>query len=294
MKAFVIACMLVLLQDPAVERAQKTLAKTPDDPSANLVMGSYHAERANWDVALPHFEKAKNPEIRAAVEAEKKLDGNQFTCVEVGDAWVKALPKAGVARQACFDRMNVHYATAWPKLEDFARSRLRDRLGKLYLPVRPGKPSTEVSLEGWGGVLGAAAKIEVVTAKVRSGACALRFSPKDPTKGTLASSKPVPVVPGKKLEVSAWVLTDGTDSAGDGFKFVVRDAKGGIPWSTGEAIRPDFPVWYRISGETVLPDDSFSIEVHIGFLSKAGALFVDDISFKMDGKELWPKGGFEP
>lgn len=290
MKALLV--LLLLAQDPAVEKAQKTLAKTPDDPAANLVMGVHFANMAKWDIALPHFEKAKSAAIRAAVEAEKKLDGNQFTAVEVGDAWVKAMSKAGPARQACFDRINVHYGAAWPKLDDFAKTKLRERLGRLYLPVAAGKPNP-AALEGWGGVLGAASRIEVVGQRVRSGTLALKYSPKDLTKGTITSSKPVPVVPGKKLEVSAWVLTDGTDSAGDSLKFVVRDSKGGVPWSSGEAIRPGFPVWVRIAGETALPEGSFSAEVHITFNSKVGALFVDDLSIKMDGKELLPKGNFE-
>lgn len=294
MRLLAVALVFALLaQDPAVEKAQKTLAKTPDDPAANLVIGVHFADAAKWDLALPHFEKAKSPDIRAAVESEKKLDGGGFTAVEVGDAWSKALGKAGPARQACLDRMSVHYAAAWPKLDDFGKAKLRERLGRLYLPVAGGKASP-AALEGWGGVLGAASKIEVVGQKVRSGALALKYSPKDLTKGTINSSKPVPVTPGKKLEVSAWVLTDGTDSAGDSFKFVVRDSKGGVPWSSGEAIRPDFPVWVRIAGETVLPEGSFGAEVHITFNSKAGALFVDDISIKMEGKELFQKGSFEP
>jgi len=289
MKLLLALTLFALVQDP-VEKAKKVLEKTPDDPAANLTMGVYCADRGKWDLALPFFEKVKSPEIRAALDAEKKLDGNQFTLVEVGDAWAKGLK--GPARQACFDRMNLHYSAAWEKLDDFGKMKLRDRLSKLYAPAAPGKPNAE-ALAGWGGVLGAASKIEIVGVKVRSGGLALRYTPKDTTKGTVTSSKPIPVTPGKKLEVSAWVLTDGTDGAGDSILFAVRDGKGGYSWSNGVPIRPDFPVWTRISGETVLPDGSFSAEVQITFNSKAGSLFVDDLSIKLDGKELLTRGNFE-
>lgn len=283
---------VALAQDLALEKAKKTLEKTPDDPAANLTMGAYYADKAKWDLALSCFEKAKSSEIRAAVEAEKKLDGNQFTAVEVGDAWSKAMSKAGPARQACFDRMNFHYATAWEKLDDFGKNKLKDRLAKLYAPLQSGKPNAD-ALGVWGGVAGAAAKVEIVGQKVRSGGFALKFSPKDLTKGTLAHSTALPVQPGKKLEVSAWVLSDGTDSAADSLKFVVRDNKNGFSWTAGETIKPNLPVWTRISSEVVIPDNSVSIEVQIGFNSKSGAVFVDDISIKIDGKEILKGGNFE-
>lgn len=292
MKSMALLLTLVLIQEPAAERAKKALEKNPEDPAANLTLGIYYAEREKWDAAIPCFEKVKQTEIRSAVEAEKKVDGNQFTAVEVGDAWSKALPKAGPARQACFDRMNVHYAAAWPKLDQFGRVQLRDRLGKLYAPTGGGRLSQE-ALAGWGGVQGAAARVEVASQLVHSGACALRFTPKDKTKGTLAHSKAMPVIVGKKIEVSAWVLSDGTDSAADGLQFVIRDNKGGFSWTAGAKAQANLPVWVRVAGETTIPDGSVSIEVQISFESKTGLLFVDDITIKQDGQELFPRGNFE-
>jgi hypothetical protein len=291
MRIALLLLLPLLAQDP-VEKARKILEKTPDDPAANLTVGLFYADGAKWDLALPCFEKVKSADIRAAVEAEKKADGNQFTLVEIGDAWAKAI-KAGPARQACFDRMNVHYAAAWDKLDDFGKAKLKERLTKLYAPPATGKGSPE-AIAGWGGVDGAAARVEVVAQRVHAGNYALKLTPKDLTKGTLAHSKAIPVVAGKKLEVSAWVLADGTDSASDSLKFAVRDTKDGFAWSVAGNVRADLPVWTRISGETVLPAGSLSVEVQIAFNSKAGAMFVDDISMKLDGKELMPKGTFEP
>ncbi len=291
MKALALLALL-LIQDPAVERAKKALEKNPDDPAANLTLAVHYAGLGKWDVALPCFEKVKSEGIRAAVEAEKKVDGNQFTSVEIADAWVKAMSKAGPARQACLDRAGIHFAAAWPKLDAFGRVQTRERLGKLYAPTGGGRLSQE-ALAGWGGVQGAAARVEVAAQLVHSGGCALRFTHKDKTKGTLAHSKAMPVIVGKKLEVSAWVLTDGTDSAADGVKFVVRDNKNGFSWTAGGAAQANLPVWVRVAGETVVPDGSVSVEVQIAFDSKAGSLFVDDISIRLDGQELFPRGTFE-
>lgn len=292
MKTLIAAVLMALVpQDPQLAKAEKALAKNPDDPAANLTLAVHHADRAQWDLALPHLAKAKSAEIRAAVDAEAQLDGNQFTAVEVGDAWAKAMGKAGPARQTCFDRMNVHYAAAWPKMDTFGRATLRERLGKLYAPA-PGRTVTQEPLSGWGGVQGAAARIEVAGQLVRSGGCSLKLSPRDKTKGTLAHSKAVPVQAGKKLEVSAWVLADGTDG-GDSLTFVVRDGKNGFSWTTGGAVKADLPVWVRVAGETALPEGSQTVEVQIGFNSKNGALYVDDLSARLDGKELFISGGFE-
>ncbi len=292
MKALTLLLALLLVQDPAVERAKKVLEKSPDDPAANLTLAVHYAERGKWDVALPCFEKVKSEGIRAAVEAEKKVDGNQFTSIEIADAWVRAMSKAGPARQACLDRAGVHFAAAWPKLDQFGRVQTRERLGKLYAPTSPGRLSQE-ALAGWGGVQGAAARVEVAAQLVHSGGCALRFTPKDKTKGTLAHSKALPVIVGKKLEVSAWVLSDGTDSAADGLQFVVRDNKNGFSWTAGDKAQANLPVWVRVSGETVVPDGSVSVEVQINFDSKTGNLFVDDISIRLDGQELLRGGNFE-
>jgi hypothetical protein len=294
MRTIIAVLLLGLLpQETPIAKAEKALVKNPDDPAANLTLGVHYADRAMWDLALPRLGKAKSAEIRAAVESERKLDGNQFTAVEVGDAWARALTKAGPARQACFDRMNFHYAAAWPKMDSFGRVTLRERLGKLYAPAVPGRPSQE-PIAGWGGVAGAAARVEVVGQMVHSGGLALKFVPKDKTKGTLAHSQAVPVQPGKKLEVSAWVLSDGTDGAADSLTFVVRDGKNGFSWTSGANVRADLPVWVRIAGETTVPEGSVTVEVQVSFGSKSGALFVDDISVRSDGKELLAAGTFEP
>ena len=236
-------------------------------------------------LALQTYEEAT---LKVAALAEKAENGPSK--VEVGDEFTKLMGKFPKRRIELLDAASLWYGKAWPDLDDAWKGKLRDRLARLYAPNQAGKPAT---LDGWGGVLGAAAKIEVVGQRVHSGAFALRFTPKNLKLGTIASSKPVAVQAGKKLEVSAWVLSDGTDGLSDGLKFVIRDQKDGFSWTCGEKIKSDSPVWVRISGETVLPEGSTSAEVQISFDSKAGVMYVDDLSINLDGKELLKTGSFE-
>lgn len=292
MKLEVAALWLVmLLQDPIIEKAKKTLEKTPDDPAANLTMGIYHAERAKWDLALACFEKAKSPEIRAAVDAEKKLDGNQFTAVEVGDAWAKAMGKAGSARQACFDRMNIHYAVAWEKLDAFGKAKLKERLTRLYTPATPVK-SGELP-KSWGGPVDLRSKAVVSSARVRSGSGALKMTPT--YAGTASIVRVEVTVPnGKVIEFSGWIASEGTDTTQDGISYKVLDKVRKPIGGKNFIFPPDSFIWTRIGDEIAFPDGAFSVLIEVILGSNKGFAWIDDLSVRVDGKEVLKGGGLEP
>lgn len=299
MKRFLTVALLGTLGSMAwagqedLKKAEAKLAGSPDDPAANLAVGRLRLAGGDPDGAVPFLLKGSEASLKAAAKAEGVTEGSKgLIALEAADLWAQAAGKNKTLRQPCLDRASWWYAKAWPDLDVFYRTKLRERLAKLYAPVQPARGGG-LALAGWGGVDGAASKIEVVSQRVHSGGAALRYTPKDKTKGTITSSKPIAVTPGKKIEVVAWVLSDETDGLTDSLKFVVRDNKNGFAWTCGEAIKPDLPAWVCIKGETTLPEGSLSVEVQITVNSKQGAVFVDDISIKQDGVELMKVGNFE-
>lgn len=281
--------MLLLLQGDPVAKAEKILAKSPDDPAANLVMAAHHASLAEWDLAIPRFEKAKSPEIRAAVDAEKKAEGNVE--VDLGDAWTRAMGKAGGARQACLDRASFWYAKAWPKLDAFGKSQLRERTAKLY---RPAAPRQGVMPEKWGGPVDPAHKVEVMSPVVHEGGAALKLSPGAKAKNaSFLRSQTLPLPKGKVVEFSAWVYSDGTDSLDDAIRLSVADAAAKPILTKAIAIPTDTPVWTRLSERVDLGDAPGRSNVEVVIFSTKGFVVVDDLSIRVDGKEVLKGGNFE-
>ena len=281
--------MLLLLQGDPVAKAEKTLAKSPDDPAANLVMAAHHASLAEWDLAIPRFEKAKSPEIRAAVDAEKKAEGNVE--VDLGDAWTRAMGKAGGARQACLDRASWWYAKAWLKLDAFGKSQLRERTAKLY---RPAAPRQGVMPEKWGGPVDPAHKVEVMPLVVHEGGAALKLVPGAKAKNASFLRSPTLALPkGKVVEFSAWVYSDGTDSLDDAIRLSVADAAAKPILTKAIVIPTDTPVWTRLSERVELGDAPGRSNVEVVIFSAKGFVVVDDLSIRVDGKEVLKGGNFE-
>ena len=84
------------------------------------------------------------------------------------------------------------------------------------------------------------------------------------------------------------MLSDGTDSEADEIRFYLD---GSI---SSKRVPKDTPIWTKISFETDTVGGSFdrgNIEVVV--FSKSGVVFVDDMSVKVDGKEVLQNGGFE-
>lgn len=282
---------VAMAQDLALEKAKKTIEKTPDDPAANLVLATFHASRAEWDAALTHFGKAKKQEINAALEAEKKADDNQFTAVEIGDAWAKAIPKSNGARQACLDRASWWYAKAWAKLDDFGKMKLRERLAKLY---RPANARQAVMPEKWGGPVDPMHKLDALSPVVHSDNAAFKLVPGAKAKNASFLRSPTIGLPkGKVVEFSAWVLSDGTDSFDDAIRFSVADASGKPLQTKALSIPTDTPVWTRLSERVELGDAPGRASIEVVSFSVKGFVVVDDFSLRVDGVEVLKGGSFE-
>lgn len=277
--------LVASLQDPPeVQKAMKTLEKRPDDSSANLIMAAYRSENGTWEEVVPHLEKVKNSSIKSALEAELKNDKASLTAVEIGDMWSKAMPRAGYGRQMCFDRMNFHYARAYPDLDDLWRVKLKERLYRLYFPARPGK-AMEGRPQGWGGITNQDCGVEITNKIAHDGGSSLKLYAKKPGANIFLQTPSVHVSKGQKVEVSAWVMSDGTEGAGDNLTFLISGSAGKRIWTYNDAIHPDMPVWTRIHAEVEAPEESFAAHLDIRITSSKGAVYIDGISIKVNGRE---------
>lgn len=196
--------------------------------------------------------------------------------VGVGDEYWKAAKKFPKERMRFMDKANESWASGWPMLDAVWKDKTRENLRKLYC----------VSAFSKGNVSGE---------RVRSGVLAARLPMPKGNEGNYHQPLKLDVaIPAgaKSIEVSAWVLADGTDSTNDDMKPCVSSGAGKLLSATGSPIPMDLPVWTRIS-QTIKGDGAQKLSLVFEFQSRSGTVYVDDVSVKVDGKELLRDGGFE-
>lgn len=212
--------------------------------------------------------------------------------VEVGDDAVKLAAKFPKKRQEAIDLASEWYGKAWPSLDDVWKAKLRDRLARLYAPVAQGRSGGIPA--GWSGSADTTSKAEVSGSCVHTGVRALSITPSTSGKLVDALGSPSVVVKGgKSLEFSAWVLSNKTNASGDKIQVQVTAADGRNVFIKEYPIQTDTPIWTKISETIVLADGATQARASFLTASSKGFILLDDVSFKLDGKELLPTGGFE-
>jgi hypothetical protein len=208
--------------------------------------------------------------------------------VGVGDEYVKLLRKYPKKRQDLLDAASDAYGKAWPDLDPVWRMKLRERLLKLYVPVVPGHGGSIP--EGWSGPVDGTHKVCLLNDRVHSGGTAAKLVPGAKARNARLLYTPEVKGAGKKIEFSVWVLSDGTTGEGEGD--TVRFWYDGT--LSSKKIPVDTPVWTKLSFEvTTIAGSTDKVAIEIVVRSREGFVYVDDLSIKIDGKELLPQGGFE-
>jgi len=136
-------------------------------------------------------------------------------------------------------------------------------------------------------------KVELAGNRVHSGGAAVRITPPATAGLREVLSCGQVQVQGKELELTAWMLSDGTDSIGDKVNFTVADATGKNLLTKEIPIGADTPVWVRLTEKFTLPPGPARAKIMFLVSSTKGAVYVDDVSIKVDGKEMLPSGSFE-
>lgn len=232
--------------------------------------------------------QSTDEELVRIAEWAKTQPENGPGAIGVGDEYFKSAKKYPKDRQKFLDQANEWWAKGWPQLDSFWKDKTRDTLRKIYAaPVSAVHP---IQKQEWttDGVV-------ATSERVHSGNFAAKLPmPKGNPDGYHQPLKNDLKLPAgcKELEISAWVLADGTNSSDDDMKPLVSDAKGKLLSATGTPIQSDIPVWTKIT--QIIPCvGAVRLQVFFEFKSRQGIVFVDDVSIKCDGKELLPNGGFE-
>lgn len=198
--------------------------------------------------------------------------------VSVGDEYYKASKKFPKERLRFIDKANEAWTSGWPMLQDVWKDKVRQNLRKMFQAQGPVAPLPKLWITD-----GASASPE----RVRTGRFGAKIlATKD---GALHHSlKATFTVPSgvKQVEVSAWVLTDETESSEDDLKVVAYGSGGNVVKADGASIPQDMPAWTKLS-VTLPTEGAQKITVYFEFRSTKGVAFVDDIDVKAGDKVLF-------
>ncbi|MGH7193476.1 MAG: formylglycine-generating enzyme family protein, partial [Candidatus Saccharimonadales bacterium] len=125
-----------------VADAIAALAKQPDDPSANEVMGKHLAStEGDWPKVLVHFSKAGDAELRAAAEREAKATDKDGPRLELADLWWNIADGVDLPehRAAFRSRAVYWYRRALPLLTGLVKARATNRIEQVNVVAARGK-----------------------------------------------------------------------------------------------------------------------------------------------------------
>lgn len=314
MKTLLAALAILLQEKPdlqkikvpeAVKKAEATLKESPDNPDANLVLGKYLAfSKGDWDLAIPCLAKGSDPFYQAL--ADKERAGAKP--LEIGDAWwtgsteveahlltgatssMKVDAKREAARLRTFftQRAVLFYGRAWPDLTGQDKERIRSCMQRVFQSSSPALKSASAPKE-W--AIDPAAKIAPTDISIHTGRKSLLMMGGKVRSTVLGQT--VALKPNAECELSGWVLSDGTDGAEDEIYAPGYSTSGKLVLHPKLAVLTDQPWWKRVSAKFTTPVDMAKMEVHFSLTSTKGAIYLDDVSLTVDGKEVLKNGSFE-
>jgi hypothetical protein len=295
--------LALLLQSkplPTKEDAEKAFAKLDKDPTdadANTIFGKYKAfVQGDYDAAMPYLVHSKDTTLRTL--AEHELDDSHVATapqkVAMGDEWVAAAKNFKPLSPIFYDRAAHWYAAGWPDLDAAWKEKARIQ-GRKLAASRPPAASKKLP-SGWvadAGLSGVQATADGTIA--RSGSYSGKLSPAAanvPNSYSALKSELLPVS-GKTLENTAFILTDGTETGGDRMYTLFFDQAGRQIQTDQSFIPADMPFWGRVVVKSNVPKDAVRTQFAVVLNSKKGNIWVDDVSMKLDGKEVLKNGSFD-
>ena len=295
--------LALLLQSkvlPSKEDAEKAFAvldKDPNDPDANTVFGKYKAfVQGDYDAAMPYLVHSKDTTLKTLAEHELDDTHNATPAQKVGmgDEWVAAAKNFKPLATIFYDRAAHWYAAAWPDLDPVWKDKARTQGKKIAISRPQGAPKKLPT--GWvadPGLSGVLPVVDGTVARVGSYSGKLSPAPANVRNSYSALKSDLLPVNGKTMETSAYLMTDGTDSGADRMYAMFFD-QAGKQIATDQAFVPqDTPFWGRIVIKSTVPKDAVRAQYSLVMNSKKGNIWVDDVSMKVDGKEIVKNGSFE-
>jgi hypothetical protein len=290
------ALLLRIGQEPVpsdVKQAIAALATSPDDQKAATTAGRWYAQTGDWEKATPLLLRGSDEALRKLSEREAAAAENAFELVEIGDEWLKLSAKTQKVRASYRARAGYWYGRGWEKLADPVwRMKLREKL--LALSGISEAPVRQAQTPIWWNLFEAGKTATVDGAVGHGGTRSLRVwnAPDDMTRKPGATSPPMMTKGGTTYKISAWVLSDGGDSPGE-IRLRFWDSSGKFLGQPGALVPPNAPYWQEVRAEVKAPDGAAKMDLQVIVISKDCRTWVDDVSVKVDDRELVQNGGFE-
>lgn len=278
-----------------VVKALDKLDKNPDDPDANTVAGKYKAfVMGDYKEGMTYLSKSNDKTLKSLADHEQDI-ANTVTPVQkvtMGDEWVTAAKKFPALSRIFYDRASQWYSLAWPDLDLRSKEKLRIQGLKLAASRPPGGARKGLP-QGWvgDGILAGMGTPVTDGAVAHTGSYSIKIVPSDEkVKNTFTQLKSdvLEIPPGKELEYAAWVLSNGTESSNDRLMLYFIEKNNGSVF-----IPTDLPFWTRVSGKLNIPDGATRVMLGAIQSSKKGNVWIDDVSIKVDGKEIIKNPSFE-
>lgn len=298
----VLSILLALSQVPSeadFKKAKETLAATPDDPEANTVAGKYLAfVQGDYDQGMVFLAKSSDKTLRTLAEHERDADhvATPAQKIGMGDEWVTAAKKFSALNLIFLDRATSWYITAWPDLTDIWKEKAREQASKMSVARPQGVARRGLPLK-WenSNPTSPTPSPALDNTIARTGSYSIRIPGADPKISTSENGIRTVSIPfaGQDVEYSAFVRTDKTEGKTDQLYISFFDDTEGLVLISAEKISTDLPFWNRVSGKVKAPANATSFRLGMVIRSKKGIGWVDDMSVKVDGKEILKNRSFE-
>lgn len=111
-------------------KAREALAKTPDDPAANLTLGTdFCLHKGNWEKGLLHLAKGADAALQLLAARDLQNPSDPPEQVAMGDGWWEQGEKEKDRRRLQLrSRAAYWYGQAYPKLSGITRAKVERRL----------------------------------------------------------------------------------------------------------------------------------------------------------------------
>lgn len=283
-----------LPSDEKVKKAELRLSESPDDPDANLVMGKHLAFRKNdWEKARAYLLKGVDSNLRKLAEREDENPQDVKGWLLVGDCFLRAAKKIPEFKSQLCERSAYWYGKAWTEVEDQEKEKLRATLRSMFQNSAAPLNKGLVGAKDWESPV-QEAKAGPTAAAAKSGRNSFHVTGmKHPQKNYVPLGKSLMGKPGASCIFRAWVLTDENDSADEAFIFPIYGADGKVIFHPILPVPNDRPWWRLVETKFVLPEDTLKVTLGFVAASTTGCVFIDDVSFTMDGREMLKNNSFE-
>jgi len=125
----------------AFRKAQETLAASPSDPAANLLVGRFHClSKGSWETGLPFLTKGADAPLKDLALKDLGNPVDSRDQIQVADGWWDVGERElGKAREHARARAAHWYGEAMPQLTGLSRARVEKRLQEAAPALASGK-----------------------------------------------------------------------------------------------------------------------------------------------------------